>query len=93
MSGRRRYDRILSSTALALILVAPLSAGAQDANRNASKQNGEIAVASSEGYSSEAESCSSFSCDHESGAQRRPGLRGAPGRSRPRAAIRSICFA
>jgi murein L,D-transpeptidase YcbB/YkuD len=43
MSGRRRYDRILSSTALALILIAPLGAGAQDASRNASKQNGEIA--------------------------------------------------
>ena len=38
MSGRR-YDRILSSTALALILVAPLGAGAQDA----SKQNGNAA--------------------------------------------------
>jgi len=39
MSGRR-YDCILSSTALALILVAPLGAGAQDA----SKQNGKIAA-------------------------------------------------
>ena len=48
MSGRR-YDRILSSTALALILVAPLGAGAQDA----SKQNGKIAATFSERYSPE----------------------------------------
>jgi L,D-transpeptidase YcbB len=52
MSGRR-YDRILSSTALALILVAPLGAGAQDASMNASKQNGKTAAAFSERYSPE----------------------------------------
>jgi murein L,D-transpeptidase YcbB/YkuD len=46
MSGRR-YDCILSSTALALILVAPLGARAQDA----SKQNGKIAATFSERYS------------------------------------------
>jgi L,D-transpeptidase YcbB len=46
MSGRR-YDYILSSTALALILAAPLGAGAQDA----SKQNGKIAATFSERYS------------------------------------------
>jgi len=46
MSGRR-YDRILSSTALALILVAPLGARAQDA----SKQNGKIAATFSDRYS------------------------------------------
>jgi L,D-transpeptidase YcbB len=52
MSGRC-YDRILSSTALALILVAPLGVGAQDAGTNASKQNGEIATTFSERYSPE----------------------------------------
>jgi len=46
MSGRC-YDCILSSTALALILVAPLGAGAQDAG----KQNGKIAATFSERYS------------------------------------------
>jgi L,D-transpeptidase YcbB len=46
MSGRR-YDCILSSTALALILVAPLGARAQDASR----QNGKIAATFSERYS------------------------------------------
>jgi murein L,D-transpeptidase YcbB/YkuD len=52
MSGRR-YDRILSSTALALILVAPLGARAQDSTANASKQNSKIAATFSERYSSE----------------------------------------
>jgi hypothetical protein len=51
MSGRR-YDRILSSTALALILVAPLGARAQDSTA-ASKQNSKIAATFSERYSSD----------------------------------------
>ena len=60
MSGRR-YDRILSSTALALILVAPLGARAQDSTANASKQNSKIAATFSERYSSEQTPAPAFS--------------------------------
>ena len=90
MSGRR-YDRILSSTALALILVAPLGAGAQDA----SKQNGKIAATFSERYSPEQTPAPSFSSDHDAGGERPTGLRcECAGRYRPvRAAIRSTRFA
>src|SRR6516162_8959756 len=49
MSGRR-YDRILSGTALALILAAPLAAGAQVPEPPA---NGKVAAAFSERYPAE----------------------------------------
>ena len=49
MSGRR-YDRILSGTALALILAAPLAAGAQVAD---TPTNGKVAAAFTERYPAE----------------------------------------
>ena len=85
----RRYDWILSSTALALILVAPLGAGAQDASRQ-----DKIAATFSEHYSPK-QTPAPFSCDHDAGGERPTGLRReCPGRGRPaRAAIRSARFA
>ena len=86
----RRYDWILSSTALALILVAPLGAGAQDAG----KQNGKIAATFSEHYSPK-QTPAPFSCDHDAGGERPTALcRKCSGHDRPaRADIRSARLA